>query len=279
MLKPLSDELYHYTGIQGLKGIIESRTLWATHYKYLNDGEEIVHFRELLPNIFRPVLKKAFDDLPALQDTPLFKEYSSIEDAIEGETRKLTSALFDVTFSGATDRQVFTEPYIASFCTVEKHNDQIANHGLLSQWRGYGTDGGYVIVFDTNELINLLDKEKAKWAYSVIFAGDVVYSSATEKDLTDEFREQFKAIEDFWGNVLRRGFHGSSGDTYGSIVSCACRYKHWGFSEEKEFRIVVIPMSLPVIEVARKGGKDTFARKTSLEFSAQGHGSSVCQSF
>ena len=41
MPKPLADELYHYTGIHGLKGIIESQTLWATHYKYLNDAEEV----------------------------------------------------------------------------------------------------------------------------------------------------------------------------------------------------------------------------------------------
>jgi hypothetical protein len=38
MPKSPPEELYHYTGIHGLKGIVESQTLWATHYKYLNDA-------------------------------------------------------------------------------------------------------------------------------------------------------------------------------------------------------------------------------------------------
>src|SRR5262245_39979140 len=46
MPKFLPDELYHYTGIRGLKGIINSQTLWATHYRYLNDTEEVTLFRD-----------------------------------------------------------------------------------------------------------------------------------------------------------------------------------------------------------------------------------------
>jgi hypothetical protein len=32
--------LYHYTDQKGLLGILESKQLWATHYRYLNDTSE-----------------------------------------------------------------------------------------------------------------------------------------------------------------------------------------------------------------------------------------------
>jgi hypothetical protein len=35
--------LYHYTDARGLIGIVESRTLWATDFRYLNDGKELLY--------------------------------------------------------------------------------------------------------------------------------------------------------------------------------------------------------------------------------------------
>ncbi|MGO9437248.1 MAG: hypothetical protein ACLP00_23505 [Terracidiphilus sp.] len=35
------DLLYQYTGKQGLLGILESGTIWATHYLFLNDQSEL----------------------------------------------------------------------------------------------------------------------------------------------------------------------------------------------------------------------------------------------
>ncbi len=34
------------------------------------------------------------------------------------------------------------------------------NDGLLSQWRGYGKDGGYALVFDSQKLEEALKDEK-----------------------------------------------------------------------------------------------------------------------
>jgi hypothetical protein len=42
------DTLYHYTGIAALLGIVQSRTLWASHIFYLNDESEISYASEAL---------------------------------------------------------------------------------------------------------------------------------------------------------------------------------------------------------------------------------------
>src|SRR5262249_23392302 len=35
--------LYHYTDGRGLRGIIESETIWFTDYRHLNDPSELIH--------------------------------------------------------------------------------------------------------------------------------------------------------------------------------------------------------------------------------------------
>ena len=257
MPKSLPDELYHYTSIHGLKGIVESQTLWATHYKYLNDAEEIMHFRDRLPDILCPVFKNLFSGLTPQQKQLLLDEYRSIDIALKEEPKKLATIMYNVTFGGTRNNPPIAEPHITSFCTIDKTNARIANHGLLSQWRGYGAQGGYVIIFDTEGLIELLHEEGKKWDYSAVFAGDVVYSSATDEEMRDEFCTHINAIQKNWEQTLRKLDPTALEDTYKHFVSCACRYKHWGFAEEREFRIVVAPTSPKIVEIAKKEGRTT----------------------
>ena len=57
-------ELFHYTGAAGLAGIIQSQTLWATHYEYLNDSEEIKYFHKTrLPNLLQGVVGVRLNEL------------------------------------------------------------------------------------------------------------------------------------------------------------------------------------------------------------------------
>jgi hypothetical protein len=105
--------LYHYTDQKGLLGILESKQLWATHYRYLNDTSEGKIARELL-----------FDELKRSSD-------ESDEGVISQGERIL---------SEITSQDV----YVTSFS--EKGN-------LLSQWRAYsGKSGGYSIGFSPNYL-------------------------------------------------------------------------------------------------------------------------------
>jgi len=44
--------------------------------------------------------------------------------------------------------------------------------GFSAQWRGYGSDGGYAIVFETDGLQQLLDEEFKSFHYQVMVWGE-----------------------------------------------------------------------------------------------------------
>jgi hypothetical protein len=48
MVQPPPETLYHYTTQDGLLGIIQSRSLWATNVSYMNDSTEFDLFLGLL---------------------------------------------------------------------------------------------------------------------------------------------------------------------------------------------------------------------------------------
>lgn len=145
-LAEVHPELFHYTNAKGLIGIIESQSIWATHYAYLNDSEEIRHFLKrhlpaLLQNVGNKYLDKLITQDPQHQNIQLLIDQKGgrkkIVDSFIKETRKVNERILL--------KDALAEPYIASFCTtsglekgVQKH---VPQHGLLSQWRGYGNDG------------------------------------------------------------------------------------------------------------------------------------------
>lgn len=63
--------LYHYTTAEGLRGIVESKILWATDVRYLNDPLEFNHglqevwesFRKGNPHTYGGLLEEVNDTL------------------------------------------------------------------------------------------------------------------------------------------------------------------------------------------------------------------------
>ena len=49
--------VYHYTDRPGLEGILSTQTLFATHYRYLNDTSEIQHIQTALIRNLQHILK------------------------------------------------------------------------------------------------------------------------------------------------------------------------------------------------------------------------------
>lgn len=54
------ENLYHYTTWDGLLGILQTQTLWATHYKFLYDYSEIVLFKDKLISLILPHVREEY---------------------------------------------------------------------------------------------------------------------------------------------------------------------------------------------------------------------------
>lgn len=65
--------------------------------------------------------------------------------------------------------------YITSFCMHEVGSPN-SEHGLLSQWRGYGR-GGFAVEFDESELDLLTNLESEKYSYQAMITRQVEYDS------------------------------------------------------------------------------------------------------
>ncbi|HDN1331679.1 TPA: DUF2971 domain-containing protein [Escherichia coli] len=109
-------KIYHYTDLNGLKGIIESGSLWATHFSFLNDSNELTHGMNCLENA-----------LQYLRDDFNPKTLKFIEQALTHFRMHRAAHVYNLSFCLEPD--------------------------LLSQWRGYGSSQGVCLEFDDEELL------------------------------------------------------------------------------------------------------------------------------
>ncbi|MCE6966068.1 DUF2971 domain-containing protein [Enterobacter sp. MW07] len=108
--------VFHYTDLNGFKGIVEGNTLWATNIHHLNDSKEYHHGIKCFLDALEFIDEKYRD--PSMK--------VSLETMLDHFLRNQGSYIFST-----------------SFCLI---SDQ------LSQWRGYGNKQGVCIEFDENKL-------------------------------------------------------------------------------------------------------------------------------
>jgi hypothetical protein len=61
-------KLYHYTTWDGLVGILENQSLWATHHRFLNDYSETLLMKDRLIELARPIIHEV--NLAVLDSRP-----------------------------------------------------------------------------------------------------------------------------------------------------------------------------------------------------------------
>ena len=110
--------LYHYSDARGFLGVEESKSLWFSNIRYMNDSEEWSYALKMLQKVIREF--DGIDGSNALQDA--FNTICNIEPLHT-----------HYTFS-------FTE-----------------ESDLLSQWRGYCPNGGYSFALDNEHLDKFID--------------------------------------------------------------------------------------------------------------------------
>jgi hypothetical protein len=240
-------QLWHYTTASGLLGIVSSQELWATSIFYLNDAQEYEGFFE--------------HKLPALLDQGIQDGMLELSKTAEGvrhihtvgggevaAQEKYKRALLKV----LRDATLSLNAYVTSFCYTKT---QDANDGLLSQWRGYGHDGGYAVVFDTEGLEDLLEQEEKNFLYSFGHWGNVDYhdhGAAAHEEMLGWENDVKKIVAKIVGE--QGSLSKYAGDFFEPIICLATRHKHAGFREENEVRISVVTPTKDFVEGARNQG-------------------------
>jgi predicted RNA-binding protein len=209
--------VYHYTDINGLKGIIDSKNIWATHSSFLNDGKEIKYGDELMSEYISERM-----------------QLSDINPFIVKLYQELLGLKYDgpPSIAKAWDDDI----YIASFSE---------NGNLLDQWRAYAANGyGYSIgiipkklkykittgSISTNhpEEIGLIKVCYSKREQHEIFSKIV---RELELNLMQAQNDPSEEIDEDSIRVLAR--------VLSSILRDLPRFfKHPAFSNEQEWRIV-----------------------------------------
>lgn len=230
--------LYHYTSEDGLRGIVGEQVIWATHYQFLNDTNEVFEMRDPLVAHILPTLEKAILDQirSSLKAKRIAKKQGGVKNIAREIAARIVDPFYKVTF-GDDERQPIAEPYITSFCS-HQDDEYAAENGLLSQWRSYA-EGGYALVFDTEELCRLLtDHEDTLYRYYPGTFGRVIYNGDVEG-----FQEEFKVLLNLLVERVSEFLNGDYevGDMFGPFIRSVSSFKHCGFREEKEVRMVSTP--------------------------------------
>lgn len=257
-------ELFHYTSITALKGILATNSLWATKTTHLNDRSEMeLIWPSMEEQVFEQYKAEILDYVqryPVVKGT--FAELGGVDQIAKEEASRMVSGMH-LKLVGNDETPGIVPKYVVSFATHSSDSPQDKYHrtnGMLSQWRAYGRDKPVAIVFDASGLHELLHDEVARFLYWTPVLGEVTY---LDKDLSlkECFPDLFDALRtcarnfieprdgDFLQDVLPKAYEQAS-------VACA-RLKHYGFHEEQECRIVVEALPEPLRERLSAEGTKT----------------------
>lgn len=211
--------LVHYTNATGIKGILETNTLWATHFRFLNDEQEIVCFTEYLSEQLYKLSKEKKEKWPKYK---IREMCGRIHERFFGLRNGLNRS--------------FLNTYITSFCLSSRMDPYSQENGLLSQWRGYGRDGGYAVEFLAKDIEKLIRKNRDQFNHirlnSVIYQGQ---DERAENLLGKDINGLYRLLKNL--NFKETDPTRKLASVFEGYIKCACRFKHQGFEEEKEVRI------------------------------------------
>lgn len=206
--------LYHYTDAAGVLGIIRGKQIWATHFRYLNDQDELEAGERIITDEAR---------------------------RLAGERPEETArGWFLDSFAQIHPEQSLTHIADVFIASLSANGDQ------LSQWRAYGADGhGYSLGFRAlplprdnppNARVALIQmrceyneerfRQLAAETLTEVAKGFAKYVETYARDAGDVASMRAKAMV----VALRR------------VAVLVPRFKHKAFAEEDEWRLVAIPM-------------------------------------
>jgi len=222
--------LYHYTDAAALKGIVEGRQLWATHFEYTNDASEVeLGIRLAIEYIDHEIEQHLKADASVTIDEYLANPADGSDPSVA--LLQVVQKTLDVW--RARDPKF----YDFFFVCFSKRDDQ------LSQWRAYAADArGYSIGFACSGLERVRpvggQSEATIDLLRVVYGKDDQLAlirrtiSATRR-LLDEVMPSLplhmrkKCLVDFNMYLVA------------CLIRLAVHFKYHGFEEEDEWRLIV----------------------------------------
>jgi len=248
MAKP-DDLLYHYTSDAGLRGIIENDCIWATDIRFLNDWTEFTH-------IFNQESVAAFVE-SFIAGIPGDIDQDARRVTIDGVlAKKNYPQLVEIIES----RPPYGKPKKAFVCSFTADAEAGGNPGdRLSQWRGYSHGSqGFSLGFDRT-LLKRQTETQDNHVDATAQLVQCIYDDATKRSaLVDMGRDAANAFIRLRssGEAVPPWFvtqHPSPTEDYvktsyyllkslttvtPTYYKSAAQFKHQGFAEEHEWRIV-----------------------------------------
>ncbi len=203
--------IFHYTDLQGFKGIIENRELWFSHVTSLNDPQELLYGRNIIETeIDKKILSKKYILIkPYLREIKQYLDY-------------LASNIFDF--------------YVSCYCF---------GGNLLSQWRSYADQGGgYSLGFRLDNNIKFNIVQNAEDITDDIILRKIIYDPVDQKKIVETFLDKYLDVLLSEVNTIK------SAEKLLIVAHCLsilqelmiCM-KHPTFSEESEWRLIYVRKS------------------------------------
>ena len=205
--------LYHYTSMDGLLGIAASGTIWASDNRYLNDRTEATHFRDLL----RVRIQERIAALDVSQRTSFEEILAAMK----------TARRF--------------EAFVTSF---SEDGDS------LSQWRAYCPAGvGFSIGFEAASLRTGYIQNPAGGTSHFVSGqlSKVRYLPEAPSPALDRLLDSTEDVVLTLVRMLPGSETVSRAEAIALMISLTSPiYKHEGFSEEHEWRLVLSKIHKPM---------------------------------
>ena len=206
--------LYHYTDANGLLGILNNNSLWATHIHFLNDIKELHSGVERL-NLFLEQEKKMVNEL--ITDNELL----DLHPALRFLCTSYDQTINDLNF--LLNEKI--DIYIISF-TDKKDN--------LRQWMSYcPPNGGYCIEFNEevfDNMTNLLSNNIMSKLMPVSYEGINCENYLSIKNVLSDIFKQKGDIDSLKNYIIDRNKN---------ILFDCCSSKENMFQDESEKRIII----------------------------------------
>lgn len=202
--------LAHYTSMDVLEKIVSSDELWLSNPLFMNDLQEV-----------RGGLSMSTD---------ILFQSSDIISACGSQERLDIFRNSYLHYLSEFDTKYLLDVYV--FCLSE--HEETETDGRLSMWRGYGRNGnGAALIFNTDFITR---RDEAP----IIFA-KVKYASDAERTewLSERLAHICNIIKIY--NIDDSLLHQLSFHYFNISKIASLTFKHHGFSEEREWRLIYMP--------------------------------------